>query len=207
MSDEQTDRRGVRLFTAVDVPDQVRDGIRLWGETALADPALRPIVPESLHVTLVFLGSRHESDIEPLGRILSSMPRRSVSMQLRPAAVPVIGRDGRPALYALEVVSPGLAAMREELRVRLVDQGFHRRESRVYWPHLTVARVRARPGSRGRRMAVETPPAELPASLQNRFPGVRLTLYLSKTMPQGARYVPLVQLDLPIPGQRRGDAT
>lgn len=53
----------VRLFVALDLPDELREGIAGWGREALADPALRPVVPESLHVTLAFLGHRDEAEI------------------------------------------------------------------------------------------------------------------------------------------------
>ena len=50
--------RKQRLFVALDLPEAVRDGLAAWGRAELVDPALRPTRPESLHVTLVFLGDR-----------------------------------------------------------------------------------------------------------------------------------------------------
>jgi exopolyphosphatase/guanosine-5'-triphosphate,3'-diphosphate pyrophosphatase len=58
-----------RLFVALDLPDQAREGIVAWGREALADPALRPVAPESLHITLAFLGYRPEKEIEEIAEV------------------------------------------------------------------------------------------------------------------------------------------
>ena len=53
-----------RLFVALDLPDDgARRARRLAGARALADPALRPMRPEALHVTLCFLGYHPEQAI------------------------------------------------------------------------------------------------------------------------------------------------
>ena len=51
----------------------VREDIAAWGETELADPALRRVPAESLHVTLAFLGNRPSGDVE---RIAEAMEGR-----------------------------------------------------------------------------------------------------------------------------------
>ena len=48
--------RRQRLFVALDLPERIRAGVAAWGREELLDPALRPVRPESLHITLVFLG-------------------------------------------------------------------------------------------------------------------------------------------------------
>jgi hypothetical protein len=45
-----------RLFVAIDLPEDVREGLVEWQRTALADPALRPVKPEALHMPRVCLG-------------------------------------------------------------------------------------------------------------------------------------------------------
>jgi len=59
-----------RLFVALDLPGEIREGIDAWGSEALRDPALRRVAPESLHVTLAFLGYRAEKEI---GRIAEAV--------------------------------------------------------------------------------------------------------------------------------------
>ena len=61
---EQTKSPRARLFVALDFPEEMREGVEAWGREALVDPALRLVRPESLHVTLAFLGNRPEGEID-----------------------------------------------------------------------------------------------------------------------------------------------
>ena len=63
----------LRLFIALDLPAEVRRGIARWGDHELSDPALRRVDPEALHVTLAFLGSRPESEVEALARLVGGL--------------------------------------------------------------------------------------------------------------------------------------
>ena len=95
----------VRLFVALDLPEELREGIVAWGGEALADPALRPVAPESLHVTLAFLGHRPEKEIERIAAVVAENigPAPWVEL-LDPVARPP---RGRARLFALPVLSPG----------------------------------------------------------------------------------------------------
>lgn len=183
----------VRLFVALDLPAAVRAGIGAWGERELADPALRRLGEESLHVTFAFLGSREEAEVEPAAAAV----RASAS-----AAAPLLELQepvqrpprGRARLFALPVLSAGAEQIQDEVGELLAAAGLYRPEKRPFWPHLTVARVRM---ERGRPAAVTRPPGALPKALAEPFYGVRLTLYRSQLQPTGARYTPLAQFELP----------
>ena len=63
--------RRQRLFVALDLPEQdARRGRRRGGRAELVDPALRPVRPESLHVTLVFLGHREAAEVEAIADVV-----------------------------------------------------------------------------------------------------------------------------------------
>ena len=62
-------------------------------------------------------------------------------------------------LYAVEVASPDTAAIQAELEERLVAAGLYEPEKRPFWPHVTVARVRAEKGAEAAPRAVARPPA------------------------------------------------
>ncbi len=184
-----------RLFAALDLPDELREGIVSWGRDALADPALRPVAPESLHITLAFLGYRPEKEIERLGEAVRESAAPAPWVELRdPEQRPP---RGRARLFALPAVSPGAEMLQAGLQQRLVDEGFYEPEKRPFWPHVTVARVR--PEARGSRRptVVSDPPAKLPEELSEARICRRMTLYRSELQPQGARYVPLAQVELP----------
>jgi 2'-5' RNA ligase len=180
---------------AVDLPDEVRAGLSTWGEAELTDPALRPVRPESLHVTLVFLGHREADEAAAIEEIVRDMSAPPVLMKLEdPITLP---RGRRAAVFALPAPSPATTDLHRAVRDRLVTAGLHKAEKRDYWPHVTVARVRSEGRGSRRPAAVARRPGDLPDRLKEPFDAVRLTLYRSELQPGGARYVPLAQVELP----------
>lgn len=185
----------VRLFVALDLPDDVREGIVAWGRGALTDPALRPVPAEALHITLAFLGYRPEKEVEAIAEAVRESAAPAPWLELRdPEQRPP---RGRARLYALPAVSPGAEALQAGLQQRLAGEGFHKPEKRPFWPHVTVARIR--PEARGSRRpaVVSEPPGAIPEGLQEPRISVRMTLYRSVLQPAGACYVPLAQVKLP----------
>ena len=100
MAKERLKSPRARLFVALDLPEQVRAGIAAWGRRALADPALRPVGPESLHITLAFLGyAAGEGDSAPAWRSSRRARGPAPSIELGdPVPRP---QRGRPRLFAL----------------------------------------------------------------------------------------------------------
>jgi 2'-5' RNA ligase len=184
-----------RLFVALDLPDELREGVAAWGKEALVDPALKPVASESLHVTLAFLGYRPEKEIEAIAAAVreSVGPAPWVEL-LDPEQRPP---RGRARLYALPALSPGTEALQAGVEQGLAEAGFYEPEKRPFWPHVTIARVR--PEGRGSRRpaVVSEPPKKLPAGLSEARICRRMTLYRSELQPTGARYVPLAQVQLP----------
>lgn len=184
-----------RLFVALDLPDQLREEIVAWGRGALADPALRPVAPESLHITLAFLGYRPDKGIDRIAELMreSVGPAPWVEL-LDPEQRPPRGRAG---LYALPVLSPGTESLQAGVAQGLAEASIYKIEKRPFWPHVTVARVR--PEGRGSRRpaVVSEPPGKLPEGLSEARICRRMTLYRSELQPTGARYVPLAQVQLP----------
>ena len=192
-----------RLFVALDLPDAVRDGLAAWQARALSDPALRPMRPEALHVTLCFLSYHAEKAIPRIAEAIGSVPPRPVELRFDSEPKPL--PKGRPSLYALGAESEAAVALQGELSAALEAARFYKPEKRAFWPHVTVARVRSErqaPG-RGQRRGKSRPrrvssaPTPLPDELIEPFGGVRVALYRSVLKPQGAEYVRLDGVDLP----------
>jgi 2'-5' RNA ligase len=199
-----------RLFVALDLPEQVRDGIAAWQRGAFADPALRPMRPESLHVTLCFLGYHPEQAIPRIAGLISAIEPRPVELSFDPEPSPI--PKGRPRLYAVGGRSESASGLQEEISGALIAGGFYKPEKRGFWPHVTVARVRSerlppdagKRRGKGRPRRVTKPPARLPKALERPFEFVRVALYRSNLKPQGAEYVRLGGVDLPSPeGKKR----
>ena len=183
-----------RLFVALDLPDEIREGVAAWGEAELVDPALRPTRAESLHVTLVFLGHREAGEAGAIADLVRGFGGPEALMKLEdPIALP---RRRRAALFALPAPSAATSDLHRELVDRLVTAGLHEAEERDFWPHVTVARVRSEGRGSRRRAALTRQPGDLPEPLKEPFYGVRLTLYRSELQPGGSRYVPLAQVEL-----------
>ena len=192
--------RRQRLFVALDLPDRIRDGIAAWGREELVDPALKPVRPESLHITLVFLGHREAAEVEAITDVVRETEAQMVLSKLEDP-IPMPG-PRRASMFALPAPSPATGDLQRELEARLAEEGLHAPEERDFWPHVTVARVRPEGRGSHRPAAVTRWPAELPKSLKEPFYGVRLTLYRSELQPGGSRYVPLAQVELPRSGQQ-----
>jgi 2'-5' RNA ligase len=195
MAEERSKSPRARLFVALDLPDDLREGIEGWGSEALSDPVLRPVAPESLHVTLAFLGSHPENEIEAIAAAVRESAAPAPWVELRdPEQRPP---RGRARLFALPAISPGAEALQAGLEQNLVEAGSCEPEKRPFWPHVTVARVR--PEARGSRRpaVVSEPPGALPPELTEPRIAVRMTLYRSVLQSQGAQYVPLAQVELP----------
>ncbi len=200
MSKERLKSPRARMFVAVDLPAEVRAAIAAWGRRELADPALRPVREESLHVTLAFLGWQQEKDI---GRVAAALEKCVAPAPLVELLDPVAKPNLRRArLFALPALSPGCEQIQARVSELLEAERLYKPEKRPFWPHVTVARVR--PEGRGARrpMRVQRPPKALPPSLSEGFYGVRLTLYRSVLQPQGALYSPLAQVELPGAGRQ-----
>jgi RNA 2',3'-cyclic 3'-phosphodiesterase len=195
MAEERPKTPRVRLFVALDLPDELRREIVAWGRGALADPALRPVAPEALHVTLAFLGQRPQEEVEAIAAAVRERvgPAPWVEL-LDPEQRPP---RGRARLYALPALSPGAEALQAGVAQGLAEEGFYEHEKRPFWPHVTVARVR--PEGRGSRRpaVVSDPPGKLPEGMSEARICRRMTLYRSVLQPTGARYVPLAQVQLP----------
>lgn len=187
----------MRVFVALDVPTTMLERVQRWQHNEGRDERLRPVAPEAMHVTLAFLGQRPPTVAEEVGRLLAELHPGPVEGRLLPEPVPVPRR--RPRLLALEVESPAAVALQAELSRRLGELGVRQPDERPFWPHLTVFRLRRRPGRTPARVA------PLARGDGQAFGFRRIALYRSDLRPEGASYSTLAANDLPQTGGQRGD--
>jgi RNA 2',3'-cyclic 3'-phosphodiesterase len=184
-----------RLFVALDLPDDVRAGLVDWQRTALADPALRPVKPDSLHLTLVFLGYQAEKDVRKISKAAFDVDAAAPAVEL--VAEPLDVPRNRPRLIALDARSDETVALQKQVEENLVGQGFYEPEKRPFWPHLTVARVRPEAPASRRPAQIRTRPHPLPEHMFRFFRPTRLVLFKSHLRRTGAEYESLAELELP----------
>jgi RNA 2',3'-cyclic 3'-phosphodiesterase len=185
-----------RLFVALDLPQDVRAGLVDWQRTALSDPALRVVRPAALHITLVFLGYQNEKDVKEIAKAAFDVDVRAPAVELHaePIGVP---RGKRPRLIALEANSDQTMALQKQVEERLVERGFYEPEKRPFWPHLTMARVKAEAPRSRKPAQIRTEPHPLPEHMFRFFRPTRLVLFKSHLRRAGAEYEALAELELP----------
>jgi RNA 2',3'-cyclic 3'-phosphodiesterase len=185
-----------RLFIALDLPQDVRAGLVAWQQTALADPALRVVRPEALHMTLVFLGYQAEKDVKAIAKAAFDVDAFAPAVEL--AAEPM-GLPGgkRPRLIALAAHSEETVALQAQVEAKLVEGGYYEPEKRAFWPHLTVARVKPEAPRSRKPALIRTQPHPLPEHMFRFFRPTRLVLFKSHLRRSGAEYEAMAELELP----------
>jgi RNA 2',3'-cyclic 3'-phosphodiesterase len=177
-----------RMFLALDLPEDARDRLVEWRDVILDGRRdVRPVRPEALHVTLVFLGWQDESAAERIadaafGALPAAPPPRLAADGVRPLPP----RD--PRLFALDLDDEDgrSTALQSAVSDAVEAGGWYRPEKRPFWPHITLARVK-----RGQRR-VPAPPDSPPPPAEP-FDAEVVTLYRSTLRPQGALYEPLAR--------------
>jgi 2'-5' RNA ligase len=176
------------MFLALDLPEETRDGLIRWRDLLTDGRAdLRPVRPEALHVTLVFLGWQDESAAERIAEsAFGSLPAAAAPRLSATGVRAVPPRDAR--LFALDLDDEGgrATALQAAMAGVLEGGGFYRPEKRPFWPHVTLARVK-----RGERRVAPLP--DDPAPPGEPFDAGVVTLYRSTLRPQGALYEPLAR--------------
>ena len=159
----------IRLFLALEVPDDVANELVQWGQRSLACGR----VLESFHVTLAFLGSQPQSVVEPIVNLLRREAAATEPFELEPVGY----RETRSVgMLVLADPSGRAAALADRVQRSLERLGVYERERRPWLPHVTVLRFRNRP------------------RLDPPLPGIRAfapseaAALLSRLHPSGARY-------------------
>ena len=190
-----------RLFLALDLPEPARASIASWRDQLISGRAdLRPVPPEALHVTLVFLGWQDESAAPRIADAafgaLPAGPPRLTPMGVR--SLP----PRNPRLFALDLEDEGgrATALQGAASDALESGGWYRPEKRPFWPHLTLARVK-------RRERRVPPLADEPGPPREPFEASVVTLYRSTLRPQGALYEPLARTVLADAGDPASEPT
>ena len=196
MAKERLKSPRARLFVALDLPQDVRAGLVDWQRTALADPALRVVRPEALHMTLVFLGYQNEKDVKAIAKAAFNVDALAPAVELvrEPLGVP---KGKRPRLIALAANSEDTVELQRQVEERLVEGGYYEPEKRAFWPHLTVARVRPEAPRSRKPALIRTQPHPLPEHMFRYFRPTRLVLFKSHLRRTGAEYEALAELELP----------
>jgi 2'-5' RNA ligase len=178
------------MFLALDLPADARAALAAWRDALVSGRRdLRPVAPEALHVTLVFLGWQDEAAAEAISAAAFEAAPASGAVLRAGDVRPLPPR--RPRLFALDLedASGAATALQADASDALEAGGWYTPEKRPFWPHVTLARVK-----RGERRVASLP--EDPPPPAEPFEARELTLYRSTLRPQGALYEPLARRTL-----------
>jgi len=176
------------MFLALDLPEDARERLVAWRDAILdARRDVRPVSPEALHVTLIFLGWQDESAAERIAKAaFGSLPPGPAPRLAATGVRPVPPTGARLFALDLDDERGRATALQAAMSDALEAGGWYRPEKRPFWPHITLARVK-----RGERRVA--PPPDRPAPPADAFDAAVVTLYRSTLRPQGALYEPLAR--------------
>jgi RNA 2',3'-cyclic 3'-phosphodiesterase len=189
----------MRLFAALDIDDAIRcritrflDGVR--GFT----PDARWVRPESLHVTLKFVGEKPEVEVDRIKQALETIAAEKFEMNFRGYGFFPGARAPRVFWIGIEAGSnlPSLAAMVDEKLASLTIP----KEEHAFNPHLTLARGGGGSGSPRKQKSdrpnrsfqqLQEKLAALPAPEFGTMTSREFFLYQSQLSPGGSKYTKL----------------
>lgn len=188
----------VRAFIAIELPDWLKTELSTLPQRLGVDRLtwLRWVSPESVHLTLKFLG---DVSVDKIGEITDAI--RDASAGISHFELRAQGLGVFPNLKRINVVWMGLAGrletiiqLQQQIEENLTILGFPAEEHQ-FTPHLTLARVRFQP-----------PPAELQQFSQLlsgtsfEYPTPmsvnKISLMRSQLSPRGAIYSKLIEIPL-----------
>ncbi len=183
----------IRSFFAIDLPDSFEEEIRrLQDRLKKTGADVKWVRPESVHLTLKFLGNVAEDMVDPLAKAAGREASGHPEMHLSVSGVGVFPsrRKARVVWLGLGGDLAGLERLQKDLETATAAFGFAP-EKRSFKPHLTMGRVRS--GLKRAELIAELDSVQ-PRPLE--FTARTLILFKSDLKPSGAVYTALKQLPL-----------
>jgi 2'-5' RNA ligase len=185
----------MRIFIALDIDDAIRERIQRFIEGVRGfAPDARWVRPESLHVTLKFVGEKPVPIVDEVRKTLASIKSRSLELRFRGAGFFPTAKSARVFWLGVES-GPELAQLAAKVDEATSQLGIPR-EDHAFSPHLTLARAGKTGAPRWRK---GDHPNRAFARLQEKLAGMptpdfgamtarEYYFYESKLSPGGAQY-------------------
>jgi len=194
----------MRLFIALDIDDAIRERISRFmdGVQGFA-PDARWAKPESLHVTLKFIGEQPDSVVVQIKQALRTVSATTTEIHFHGYGFFPTAKSARVFWIGMES-GPQLALLAAMIDEKMVALGIPK-EDRAFSPHLTLARG---PGGSGSpRWRKGDGPNRAFAHLQEKLTSLptpefgtmtprEFFLYQSQLSPKGSKYTKLERFEL-----------
>ena len=130
----------MRVFIAVDLPAEIRNELtKLQRELEPVTDSARWVAPESIHVTLKFIGEIAEKRLDEIDAAVTGFTWKSFVITVR--GVGFFPGNRSPRVFWAGMEAPTMQNLAEELDSRMERLGFEK-EKRAFRPHITLARAR-----------------------------------------------------------------
>lgn len=182
----------MRCFIAIDIDEQTRKGLshlqdELRGKADVRKGDVKWVKPESIHLTLKFLGEIKDEQTVEVCNITGDVASRHKSFDVDVETVGSFGgRSARVLWIGAGQHCEGLLQLQADLEGQLESAGWPK-EARKFSAHLTLCRIRnAKAGSKLAQMVKEYANLHL-----GTIPADAVTVFQSELTPQGPIYTPL----------------
>ena len=140
----------MRIFIALDIDNAIRECLQLFmnGVRGFA-PDARWVRPESLHVTLKFIGNKSIEEVEEIRQALARIPAGATEISFRGYGFFPTANAPRVFWVGVEA-GPQLAALARSVDEATAALGVPK-EEHAFSPHLTLARRGGSGGPRWRK--------------------------------------------------------
>jgi len=194
----------MRIFVGIDLDDGIRGKIaRLIEGVSGFAPEARFVRPESLHVTLKFIGEQRPEQVEAITKKLRGIEAQPIEIRL--AGYGFFPTPKAPRVFWIGIHSgPELAKLAKQIDAATAEVGIPR-EEREFSPHLTLARAGGRSGdpkwrkSDGPNSIFGVLQKRLAAMSEmefGRMTAVEFILFQSQFSPAGSKYTKLERFAL-----------
>lgn len=185
----------MRLFIALDIPEAIRARLNGFMERVrVLAPDARWARPESLHVTLKFIGEVKEERLDAIKQTLTAIKARPFDVKFEGMGYFPTNKSPR-VFWAGVHATNDLSELAAAIDQKLAQLGIER-EEKPYHPHLTLARAGSGPGASRvfrrlqEQLATEEPPHFGTMTAQEFY------LYQSRLSRGGAQYAKLERFSL-----------
>jgi len=194
----------MRIFIALDIDDAIRERIARFIEGVRGFvPDARWVRPESLHVTLKFIGEKPELAVEEIKVALATIEAAAVEMDFRGYGFFPTAKAPRVFWIGLQA-GPQLASLAATIDDTMASLPIAK-EIHAFSPHLTLARGPGGSGSPRRQKADRANPmfqrlqeklSALPPPEFGTMTARQFFLYQSQLFPKGSTYTKLKSFGL-----------
>jgi RNA 2',3'-cyclic 3'-phosphodiesterase len=192
----------MRVFVGVDPDDEIRERMAQFiAEMRVLAPGVRWVTPESLHVTLKFIGEKPDKTVREIEASLGSVSADNFDLSFRGCGFFPTAKSARVFWIGTEA-PPTLERLAAQIDEALAGIGIPK-ETRAFSPHSTLARAGSGAPARNKRdkpnqqfAALQQKLAQLPSPDFGTMAAREFFLYRSQLSGRGPLYTKIADFSL-----------